>query len=120
MATLQSEMAKVTIRRSIKLASMLDTRINADKFLSGLSDNPEKNYVIFTGFTCECSDSLLGVLYQLGYFNSDNRILRIAAEIVEMRRMFGHVEEDVEGYIANLLSHNFQGKHLFFSLIFKK
>ncbi|KAL6265757.1 hypothetical protein P5V15_002567 [Pogonomyrmex californicus] len=99
-------MGSEVIRRSIKLASMLDIRINAEKFLTQISNvSLDANYLIFTRFSCECSDTILGVLYQLGYFGTDARLLRIAGEIIETRRAVGHEEEDVGGHIQNLLSH---------------
>ena len=104
---------KEIIRRSIKLAAMLNTRISAENFLSVLTDNSEENYVVFTRFACQCSDTILSVLYQLRYFSNDTRVLHIAAEAVEMRRMFGH-EEDVGGHIANLLAHLSTGKYSIF------
>ncbi|KAL6257807.1 hypothetical protein P5V15_011394 [Pogonomyrmex californicus] len=85
---------------------MLDTRINAEKFLTKISNvSLDANYLLFTCFSCECSDTILGVLYQLGYFGTDARLLRIVEEIIESRRAAGHEEEDVGGHIQNLLSH---------------
>lgn len=90
---------------------MLDTRINAEKFLSKISNiSLDANYLLFTRFACECSDTILGVLYQLRYFAVDARLHRIAAEIIESRRAVGHEEEDVGGHIQNLLAHRHNGK----------
>ncbi|XP_011630067.1 uncharacterized protein LOC105422404 [Pogonomyrmex barbatus] len=97
-------MGSEIIRRSVKLASMLDTRINAEKFLSKISEvSIDANYLLFTRFSCKYSDTILGD--QLGYFDADARLLRIAGEIIETRRAFGHEEENVGGHIQNLLSH---------------
>lgn len=103
-------MASEIIKKSVKLASKLDTRIIAEKFLSKISVSAEANYLLFTRFACECSDTVLGVLYQLGYFAADARLLRIAGDIIETRRVAGHEEEDVGGHIQNLLSHLHNGK----------
>ena len=110
---------KEIIRRSIKLAAMLNTRISAENFLSALTNISEENYVVFARFACQCSDTLLSVLYQLRYFSNDARVLRTAAEAVEMRRLFGHEEEDVGGHIANLLAHLSTGKYSIFIFIFR-
>jgi len=101
------------VRKCIKLASKLEKKINEEKFLDLLSDDPDNNYLVFTRLLCECSDTMLGVLYQLGYFGDNERIWRIAVEIVEMRRIFEHEEEDVGGHIANLLAHLSRGKYYF-------
>ena len=50
----KSEMAKEIICKSIKLDSMLNTFIKAEKFLCGLFDIPESNYAIFIDFNYEC------------------------------------------------------------------
>lgn len=63
----------------------------------------ENNYTVFERFVCTSSNTLLAILYRLGYFNNDNRLLCFAGEIIDMREVFSHEEEDVAGHIAFLL-----------------
>lgn len=66
-------------------------------------DSEEINYTVFRDFACKSTNTLLAVLYRMGYFNEYDELLRIAGEIVEMREAFNHEEEDVGGHISFLL-----------------
>ncbi|XP_070171144.1 uncharacterized protein, partial [Polyergus mexicanus] len=82
------------------------------KELLALSDeSAEINYSVFRAFACASSNTILAVLYRLGYFGNYAELLHIAGEIVEMREAFDHEEEDADGLIAFLLS-NHRGNRL--------
>jgi len=75
-------------------------------FIDELDDSDaEKNYEVFSAFAeKECSSSLLGILYRLGHFAGEERILKIAAEIVSARQSAEKKEEeDIGGHINFLL-----------------
>ncbi|XP_070167752.1 uncharacterized protein [Polyergus mexicanus] len=82
------------------------------KELLVLSDeSTEINYSVFRAFACASSNTILAVLYRLGYFGNYAELLHIAGEIIEMREAFDHEEEDADGLIAFLLS-NHRGNRL--------
>ncbi|XP_070156722.1 uncharacterized protein [Polyergus mexicanus] len=77
-----------------------------------LSDeSSEINYLVFRAFACASSNTILAMLYRLGYFGNYAELLHIAGEIIEMREAFDHEEEDADGLIAFLLS-NHRGNRL--------
>ena len=114
----KSEMAKEIICRSIKLDSMLNTCINAEKFLSGLSDISESNYIFgdFHRFYLWMFGFDITGAVSIGYFNDKCILPSVVVETVEM--WIFEYEEDMEWHIANLLTHNFQGEYLIFISIF--
>jgi hypothetical protein len=106
------EPLRAIIRRIIKLASLLDRTIKGEMFLPSLTDDAELNYALFFHFAHTCSSNMLGVLYQLGYFCNDARIILIAAETLEFRRCLNHEEDDVGGHIENLRTRQYESKYL--------
>ncbi|XP_070171517.1 uncharacterized protein [Polyergus mexicanus] len=103
---------KELLGKCIIIGSNLSPAINSERYLSVLSDeSAEINYSVFRAFACASSNTILAVLYRLGYFGNYAELLHIAGEIIEMREAFDHEEEDADGLIAFLLS-NHRGNRL--------
>lgn len=103
---------KEVLGKCIIIGSNLSSTLNSERYLSALSDeSSEINYSVFRAFACASSNTILAVLYRLGYFGNYAELLHIAGEIIEMREAFDHEEEDADGLIAFLLS-NHRGNRL--------
>jgi len=78
--------------------------LDVDKYLSALLGSDETNFEVFAKFAGACPTPVLAVLFRLGHFVTHEKLIIIAGEIVEMRKIFNDdEEEDVGGYIAFLL-----------------
>lgn len=98
---------KKLIAECVTLSANLSPAINAASYLSQLSEDPrrsENNYDLFMKFAGLISNSVLGILYRLGHFGGDKKLLDAAAEIILMREALQHEEVDVGGYAAYLLA----------------
>lgn len=92
----------------VKLAACLSPKINASSYISKLTETSEYNYNVFLSFACDCPDIILAILYKLGHFGGDAKLLNIAGEIISARRALREdekyeEEEDVGGHVAYLL-----------------
>jgi len=99
---------KNLISRCVKLAANLSLKINSVSYISKLTETSEHNYSVFSSFACACSDTMLGVLYKLGHFGADAKLLNLAGEIISARRALREdkkyeEEEDVGGHVTYLL-----------------
>ena len=96
---------KAVISKCIILAANLNPTLNRNRYLSRLSDvSADDNYSTFTIFASDISNNLLATLYSLGYFNEREDLWRIAVEMIQMRNLCNHVEEDVGGHVDRLLT----------------
>lgn len=96
---------KEVLCKCIIIGSNLSPTLNRERYLSALWDeSSEINYAVFRSFAWACSNTVLAVLYRLGYFADYAELLHIAGEIIEIRETFEHEEEDAGDLIKFLLS----------------
>lgn len=92
-----------TLYKLFTVCSNLNSKSNVRGYLTVLSADDDENLALFSRFAGESSSTLLSILYELGYFANEVRLLNLVREILEMRDAFGHEEEDAGGHIASCL-----------------
>lgn len=105
-----AENLRKTIETCLRLTHGLSCRsFCVENYLSALSDNAENNYTVFAKFAGACPSVLLAILFRLGHFASDSRILIIVGEIIELRSAFNDMEEEDEGGHIAYLKNYYRG-----------
>lgn len=90
------------LKKVFIVACNINTNLNVNDYLPKLTTNNEENYNLFWCFAGKCSNTLLYVLYQLGYCQ-EPRLLTIITEMIEIRKLFEHEEQDVDGCISSFI-----------------
>ena len=96
-------MAENIISDCVNLAANLSSSIDVTKYLPFLTGIVEENYDVSRIFAGVCSNSMLAIMFKLGHFGGDVELLNIAADIITVRSLFEHEEEDVGGHVADLM-----------------
>ncbi|XP_011883651.1 PREDICTED: uncharacterized protein LOC105570812 [Vollenhovia emeryi] len=70
------------------------------EYLSALTDNDSANYDVFYKFADRCASSMLNMLDHGGYFHNNATLIAIIMEIMDLRQVCDHDEEDGKIHIA--------------------
>ncbi|XP_011860779.1 PREDICTED: uncharacterized protein LOC105557719, partial [Vollenhovia emeryi] len=82
------------------------------EYLSALTDNDSANYDVFYKFADRCASSMLNMLDLGGYFHNNTTLIAIIMEIMDLRQVCDHDEEDGEIHIAAFMRRHKIQNHL--------
>src|SRR5580765_299550 len=96
---------KEVVKNCILLAANL-MRVDPSAYINVLSDQDETNYILFYSFMLKCPSAMLAILFRLGHFAGQSKLIEIVGAIVAKRQVDPwQYEEDYGGHIANFLVH---------------
>lgn len=95
------------LRKIALLCAVTIPQFDIKKYLDRITEeDSESNYRLFKKAANSCSSDALAIVFCLGHFGGDVRLLNIVGEIITCRLVMEKKEDgDISDYIAHLLMH---------------